>query len=265
MVKTKGTLEWAKNNFNISIGCLNDCRYCYAKSYADFYNRVQRAFWCEMYTKPINQITAQLNRLPKPANDPELYDVMFPSSHDIHPENLDEAVYAIGNILEKGLTLLIVSKPKIAVISELVYRFQDYKDQILFRFTLTSSDDEMIRFWEGSAPLARERMICLYLAYSTGFQTSVSIEPFLEDYALLRHIETIQKYVTENIWVGPMNFKYVVKSDLEEFENLFGISQKDYYTSENLIRIKKEIDSLSFDNIRYKDHFLNKIKLEVST
>ena len=54
-----------------------------------------------------------------------------------------------------------------------------------------------------------------------------------------------------------MNFTHVPKEYIEE------LKQDLYYTPENLRRIKKEVDSLGFDNLRYKDHFLNKIKVEV--
>jgi DNA repair photolyase len=118
---------------------------------------------------------------------------------------------------------------------------------------MTSGDDEVLRYWETNAPLSRERMTCLYLAYKAGFNTSVSVEPFLEDYSLIRHIKTIHPYVTHDIWIGPMNFTHVPKEYIEE------LNQEAYYTKENLIKIKKEIDSLCYGGIRYKDHFLNKI------
>ncbi|MCE7740783.1 MAG: hypothetical protein GPJ50_15570 [Candidatus Heimdallarchaeota archaeon] len=260
MTKTKGVYEWAKNNFNISIGCFNDCKYCYSSSIAHRHGRVQRDCWKNMYTKSYAKIDEQLKRLPKTKNtDPDLYDIMFPSSHDLFEENLEEACYALSKILELGKTILIVTKPRIAVISELIYRFQDYKKQILFRFTMGTADDDVRQYWETNASTVRERMICLYLAYKAGFNTSVSIEPFLEDYTLIKHIKRIHSYVTHDIWVGPMNFTHVPKKYIEE------LNQDLYYTPKNLLRIKKEIDSLGFDNIRYKDHFLNKIKLEVST
>ncbi|MCE7748401.1 MAG: hypothetical protein GPJ51_08380 [Candidatus Heimdallarchaeota archaeon] len=263
MTTTKGTKEWAKSNFNISIGCENDCKYCYAKAMAHRYGRVQRPFWKHMRNKTYAQIVLQIKRLPKPLElnlqnpnnieNPELLDIMFPSSHDITEENLERACYALSKLLEKGYTVLIVTKPRLEVIAELLYRFQRFKSAILFRFTMTSGDDQALQYWETNASLSRERMICLYLAYKAGFSTSVSIEPFLEDYTLIEHIKKIQKYVTQDIWVGPMNFTHVPKEYIQE------LNQAEYYTKENLIRIKQEIDALGFDNIKYKDHFLNKI------
>lgn len=259
MGKTKGTLEWARQNFNISIGCENDCKYCYAKAMAHRYGRVQRDDWYYMQNKSCTKVDQQIKNLKKPSTDEsELLDIMFPSSHDLTVNNLELACYALSKILVKGYTVLIVTKPSLDVISEFLYRYQHNKSAILFRFTMTSGDDQALSFWETAAPRARERMLCLYLAYKAGFKTSVSIEPFLEDYSLISHIKQIHRYVTNDIWIGPMNMTHVPKEFVQEF------NQDQYYTPENLKRLKKEIDSLGFDNIRYKDHFLNKIKEEGS-
>lgn len=61
-------------------------------------------------------------------------------------------------------------------------------------------------FWEPGAPLPRERIHCLWAAYSRGFKTSVSIEPMLggaHETALV--ISAIRTIVTDTIWIGKMN------------------------------------------------------------
>lgn len=256
VTRTAGTKEWALQNLNISLGCENDCEYCYSKAMSHRYGRCSRDLWKYMKTISYEQIDQRIKNLKSPSlnTDDDILDIMFPSSHDITSSNLEESCYALSEILEKGYTVLIVTKPRISVISELLYRFQSFKSSILFRFTMTSGDDEVLRYWETNASSSRERMICLYLAYKAGFRTSVSIEPFLEDYTLINHIKKLHRYVTGDIWVGPMNMTHVPKEFVQELD------QNQYYTPKNLIRIKKEIDSLGFTNIRYKDHFLNKIK-----
>jgi len=247
MVKTLGTKEWAKENFNISMGCMNDCLYCYAKAMADKYNRISRPFWKHMQNKTFEKIDKQIHKVKN--DDPNLYDIMFPSSHDLFEENLEKAVYALNGLLKAGNTVLIVTKPRISVISELLYSFADYKDKILFRFTITTCDNTVKDYWEKNAPAIRERMICLYLAYSSGFKTSVSIEPFLDN-TVVALVKNVHPYVTNDIWVGPMNFSHVPEEYIRE------VNQDLYYTKENLQTIKEMIDSLGFKNIRYKDHFL---------
>lgn len=253
--RTKGTKEWAIENFNISDGCYNDCKYCYAKAMSHRFGRIPRNIWKIMRNRSYKKIQQQLKNLTKkPNTDPQLYDIMFPSSHDLFEENLELACYALDELLRLGKTILVVTKPRLAVVAEILYQFQKYRTAIGFRFTITTGDDEVRRYWETDGPSVRERMLCLFLAHSAGFHTSVSIEPFLEDYTLIRLIKTVHKYVNQDIWVGPMNFNHVPKEHIEE------LRQDLYYTPENLRRLKKEIDSLGFDNIRYKDHFLNKLE-----
>jgi hypothetical protein len=44
-------------------------------------------------------------------DDPNLYDYMFPSSHDILPEILDNYLIVLKKLLKAGNSVLIVSKP----------------------------------------------------------------------------------------------------------------------------------------------------------
>ncbi len=45
---TSGTKEWADSNFNCILGCLNDCRYCYAKMMAHRFGRIRGNSWRNM-------------------------------------------------------------------------------------------------------------------------------------------------------------------------------------------------------------------------
>jgi DNA repair photolyase len=40
-----GTKEWADGNYNVTVGCSNNCRYCYAKSMAVRFKRVAESEW----------------------------------------------------------------------------------------------------------------------------------------------------------------------------------------------------------------------------
>ena len=257
MAKTKGTLEWAYKNVNCSKGCPNDCRYCYSSSNANKYGWKKRDDWHNIENK--DWMAAKHFRKVK-NTDPELYDVMFPSSHDVVEENVDLSLKVLLKLLTPGNTVLFTTKPRLFVIErileELPYYVQSH--QLCFRFTITTLDDQVRLYWEKGASPIKERFDCLKLVFHNDGLTSISSEPFLDE-TIVRLIEKVHPYVTENIWVGPMNFTHVPKEYIEE------LRQNLYYTPDNLRRIKNEIDSLGFDNIRYKDHFLNKIKLEVST
>jgi DNA repair photolyase len=130
--------------------------------------------------------------------------IMFPSSHDITPTNLSYAIQHLHNILSAGNEVLIVTKPHLEVIERLCDEFADYKEQILFRFTIGSKKSKNLSFWEPSAPLYEERKAALIHAYEKGFQTSLSCEPMLDD-NVEGVVNDLQDFITETIWIGKMN------------------------------------------------------------
>ena len=247
MTKTAGTKEWCSKNINFSKGCPNDCVYCYAKSNGNRFGWKLREDWHNIENK---DWMAQV-KFEKIGGC-----IMSPSSHDIVPQNVKLAITVFKNILEPGNTLLIVTKPRPRIIRKLCRELKQYKDQILFRFTITSYYNDVLKTFEPNAPRFKKRLKALKIAYRKGFQTSISIEPFLDPFPFVI-IKRVQQYVTDSIWIGPLNYTHVPKGIIDE-------EQKFLYTSKSLKQIKEKIDSLGFDNIRYKDHFLNAIKGEDS-
>ena len=75
-----GTQEWSVKTVNCCTGCSHDCRYCYAKEMAIRFKQVTESQWPLERVRP-NDVNKRHKR----------YDgqVMFPSSHDITPSNLD--------------------------------------------------------------------------------------------------------------------------------------------------------------------------------
>lgn len=76
-----------------------------------------------------------------------------------------------------GNEILFVSKPHLEYILAIYYEFEDYKNNILFRFTIGSVNDETLHFWEPGAASFDERIASLKFAYDTGYQTSISCSP----------------------------------------------------------------------------------------
>ena len=62
--------------------------------------------------------------------------IMFPTTHDITPETLEECVTFIHKLLAPGNKILIVSKPHLECIKRICNEFSQYKEDILFRFTI---------------------------------------------------------------------------------------------------------------------------------
>jgi DNA repair photolyase len=131
--------------------------------------------------------------------------VMFPSSHDITPINVDSCLQVLKNLLKAGNRVLVVSKPHISCIERICEEIERFRDQILFRFTIGAQDDKILSYWEPNAPCYAERKQCLVHAYKAGFKTSVSVEPMLDAANIDALIGDLSPYATDAIWIGTMN------------------------------------------------------------
>ena len=129
--------------------------------------------------------------------------IMYPGTHDIFLETLPETVSYLRPWLKLGNNILITTKPRFNVITLLCDALQDYKNQITFRFTIGSMHDEILNVWEPDAPKYRERMLCLEHAKTQGYQTSASIEPYL-DGDVIPLAESMLPLITDSIWIGKM-------------------------------------------------------------
>jgi DNA repair photolyase len=131
--------------------------------------------------------------------------IMFPTNHDITPINVNECLDALLKMLRAGNKVLIVSKPHIACVRKITKECVEHNRQILFRFTIGSASDEVLRFWEPGAPNFSERLEALKTAFEAGYYTSVSCEPMLDD-DIGRVVNEAKIYVTDAIWLGKANF-----------------------------------------------------------
>jgi len=246
---TSGTKEWADHNINCIKGCSNDCRYCYAKMMAKRFGRCTEKTWKEM---EINR--SVLNRTFRKYNGR----VMFPSSHDIVdiPDIKEACFTVIHNLVQAGNELLITTKPKLSVTKDIITRFYSFKSQIQFRFTITSLDNKLISFWEPNAPHFEERMESLKYAYEKGFRTSVSIEPFL-DYSPMKLVHIVSPFVTESIWLGPMN--YISKNGISNGTSQQYAEIRKRYEIGHLREIFEDLKD--FPKIRFKDSMTIRLNL----
>lgn len=196
MTGKTGTREWAPISGNFQIGCPHDCRYCYAKCSALERGIIQYEWeWKEMRV-----MKSKLTETPRRLDGR----IMFPTTHDITPENLQTALAYLNGWLKAGNEFLIVSKPHLECVKEMCARLMPFRDSITFRFTIGSLDDEVLKFWEPGAPGYGERLDSLRYAHHRGFRTSVSCEPFLDD-KVAELAEAVSPYVTDTVWIGKMN------------------------------------------------------------
>lgn len=191
--RISGTREWAEKTVNIQSGCSNNCKYCYAKANAIRFKLKTAETWEKEELKTKISIPGGTG-----------VRVMFPSAHDITEEFLPQAIDTMLKILQKGHSLLIVSKPRFKCIGEICKALREFKDRVLFRFTIGSKNNKVLEFWEPNAPLYSERRAALSLAFSEGYQTSVSCEPMLDD-NIEDVVEDVLSDVTDAVWIGKMN------------------------------------------------------------
>lgn len=156
---------------------------------------------------------------------------MFPSTHDIFdfPPYKEACFTVLRRLLETGNDVLITTKPKLIIIHEIDHQFSHYREQIQFRFTITSNNDKLLEFWEPNAPRFKERLASLEYAFRRRFKTSVSIEPFL-DYDPTELIETVAPFTTEFIWIGRRNYLPYIKLSKNERPHIDKI-RKNYETA----------------------------------
>jgi DNA repair photolyase len=244
---TSGTKEWADYNVNCIRGCNNNCRYCYAKIMAKRFGRSTDNTWKNMEVKE-DMVCKSFKKRPGR--------VMFPSTHDIFDISpFKEACFTVlRKLLESENDILITTKPRFGIIQDIDLQFGHYKDQMQFRFTITSDNDRRLKFWEPNAPRFKERLASLKYAFRKRFKTSVSIEPFL-DYDPTKLVEKIAPFTTESIWIGRMN--YIPRNNLsKEEETYYNEIRKNYETShlwEIYIRLKGN------PKIRFKDSITNQL------
>ncbi len=202
-----GTQEWAEKTVNCCTGCSNNCRYCYARQMAVRFRQVTEDQWPDVRIREHDVVK-------KHRNYGEL--VMFPSSHDITTDNLDACRAVLHNLLMAGKEVLVVSKPNLQCIRVLCEEWVDFKDKLLFRFTIGAMDDKLLSLWEPGAPSFEDRLQALKYAFDNGFQTSVSVEPMVDADNVENLAFELLPYVTETIWIGKMNYLGRVVVDSSE-------------------------------------------------
>ncbi len=197
-----GTREWADETRNLYIGCHNACRYCFARANALRFGQIESEIqWAGMR---LNKGTMKDLGKEKTRTSCKPRRIMFPSTHDLFPEHLDVITASLKLWLAPGNQILIVTKPRHEVVKHLCNELRGYRRQIIFRFTIGSMNNDILRFWEPGAPSYDERYDCLWTAHASGFETSVSCEPYLDNkiYDLAMAVSSL---VTGSIWIGKMN------------------------------------------------------------
>ena len=240
-----GTKEWSEHSYNICIGCSNNCKYCFAR-----FNAVKRYG----YVKKDEDWAIEKINWDKVKKTQKKQDgvIMFPTTHDITPNNIEACLLTIEKILEAGNNILIVSKPNFQCFTDICYHCNSYKEQIMFRFTIGSMNQNVLNIFEPNAPSLYDRIASLNYAYDAGYKTSLSCEPLLGGLNDFVKIYTnLRDRITDTIWVGKMNqIESRLVTDNEEMkESKKWI--KDQQTDENIMELYNTFKDI--ENVKWKD------------
>ncbi len=242
---TLGTKEWADSNVNCYSGCSNNCRYCYAKKMAIRFGRKTEDTWKIMV--PNEKIIGKSYKK-------RTGRIMFPTSHDITPQSLENCLIVLEKLIDAENDVLITTKPNFYCVRKICDAFANDKEFIQFRFTITSIHDKFLEFWEPGAPNFKERKYSLKYAFTMGFKTSISIEPFLDKDPYIL-VDRLLPYVTESIWIGKMN--YIKVHNISSLEKEYYTKVRAINSKENLLKIIKNSEKYDKTTLRIKDSIFN--------
>jgi len=182
-----GAREWAEVSFNLASSdgrCPHECLYCYAPE------RLRRFGFT-----PKQKLLKHYADL-----------IMFPTRHDVVPENLSESIHVLTELLKFSNRVIIVTKGAPYCVRAVCQELMPWMSQILWRVTIGGRNGVCSK-WEPRAPAPLQRLEALIAARAMGYQTSVSMEPILEP-SVRRTIDLCEELlprVTETIWLGLMN------------------------------------------------------------
>jgi DNA repair photolyase len=172
--------------------------------------------------------------------------VMFSDRHDITELNISECLCVIKKLLDKDNWLVIVTKPRWRVIPLMCETLRDYQRHIIFRFTIGSVNDEVLKFWEPGASGFSERLACLQYAYKCGYHTSVSCEPYLDGFVEHIYLATAE-FVDESFWIGTLR-------NFDSRVNVENMSSDEYrrFVEPLLAASKPEVVRAIYDSMKNK-------------
>lgn len=248
-----GVGEWASYSYNVGLGCMHNCLYCYARADAVKYLNI---------LSPSNWVKEKVNIYKQDINSKADKRVMFPSTHDITPGYLDIYMKTLNNMLKAGNEVLLASKPHSKCIEKICAKFDGYKDKMEFRFTIGTLNGQVSKFWEPGAPMPDERIDALRLAFNSGYKTSVSIEPMLEGHEEAHAVfRKVDPYVNKTIWIGMMNLPKQ-RVDLTVKENNDAVNKVlILQTDENIMKLYRELKDEP--KVRWKDSIKKVIKRRI--
>lgn len=218
--KTVGGNEGSKCHYphrldTYGCGCQHDCSYCYAKSLLDF-----RRLWDP--TQPsvanVDKIRRTIERIKKEGT---IDTVRLGGMTDCFmPLEKTEKVtlHTIEALNGAGIHYLIVTKS--ALVGDPDYIAAMDRNLAHIQVTVTTTSDELCRTYEKASPPS-ERIRAIEALYDAGFDVSIRLSPFIEEYLDLDRIAEVRcdkalvEFLRVNGWIEkwfPIDYSdYTVK------------------------------------------------------
>lgn len=263
MGKKTGTREWSDYSINICKGCAHGCRYCYGREMAMRFGRIGSGDEWTVEVVDEEKVEDLVENTPRKKGRG-----MFPTTHDITPGNVDSCLRVIRALVEEGNELLLTTKGNPQVVRRLCDELYRWKDQLMWRFTITHINSSVGEFWEPGAPPIVDRFASIRRAHDCGYETSVSMEPLLQPKWSEFLVCGLTPYVTDTIWIGKMRNiaqrtawmtghpdgprTLEAKSRVEGMERLSGS-----YHCEKVYEHCK-----AYDNVRWKDSYQKELGID---
>ena len=194
-----GTREWSESSYNIGSGCRHACIYGFCRQHALRFGKIKTGEEWAVEHCSASKIVKRFGRRKGV--------IMMPTMHDITPgPYLHGSLVVLRSMLEAGNEVLVVSKPHLECVVRICEELEEFKDRLMFRFTIGSTSDDDLAFWEPGAPFFSERLASLHYARGHNYETSVSMEPLLcSTDGALDLVQAVDPLVTDTIWIGIMN------------------------------------------------------------
>lgn len=287
-----GTREWSEYSFNCCLGCANDCVYCYAAEREARYKRCRRDQWHMEVVNPGKVYLARriikgrreaegrgargeerngkekLFAVAPIAPRPSLFGphegvTMFPTGHDITPGNLDACWPVLEALLLCGNRVLLVSKPNLDVITDLLALMMSDKspvktilDRLEFRFSIGGLDEATCQFWEPGASCFHDRRECIGMVKFAGFKVSVSAEPLLEPWRAISIVGCCLGWGADHVWIGKLNQlrRRTAHANIGGHPTLLKLEA--WQDDEHVLQVVESLkDYAAAGKVRYKDSY----------
>jgi DNA repair photolyase len=161
----------AFHTINLSAGCPNECRYCYAQSYAHHPGWGTVAYYANAREK-LKEELARLRQRPRLVYFSTASEPFLPA-----PRVMDDMHEIMATLLETGAALLISTKGVIP--DRFIELFARHPSKVLAQVGITTLDDEARRVIEPRAATVNQRLDNLGRLHAAGIGTEARMDPLV--------------------------------------------------------------------------------------